>query len=666
MGWRGHATGTDEKAIPLDKTAIVEELGSGEVLLPSLVNAALSANDQVKYCFALVVAARARADEPLRPAPTLRVERLAAGVEDDAFDAVVGDAVRCGADGYLVPGLDRVVGLVRRGLEAMVRPLAVAAVPGLAEIRRRLDDLLAGLPSSLGGPVPRAALDRLTSGDRRAGDSVHLLVLDLHKALNTLQADLAEESVEGAAAYGLTDLDRALVAAFMRGVHRTSALRLDHPGLSTTATRLGDRLVLQNDLGQTDAHVVVVAVEGLTVTVTYTDVHLARLEFFRSMLDAVTWTDTLSRRPAQRFERDLYHLTVGTAELDDVEALGAFLTHLGSRLVFLIDWNRARKRLRTFVPDAEAVGLLRWAADQEVGHLAFLTVVDEAVIHDALDLVGRFPLCYGEPLHRMIGTDRAVEYFRWALRATSEGVRGGTSRLALRDEVEAELARCFRSADEDLAGLCEHHAALAVDAADLVRDCLAAVARHDAARAEALAARAAEVEREADALVVRVREIARHVEAARFFSAVLAEADDVVDALEEACAALTVVPGVDLPPDVVRDVDAMAALARRQGESLRDALGLLRSSATVTLRRTDLEPLLEAVDGVVDLERDADEQLRRCRRDALGARGTPTAGTFTAATWAALEAAGAVERATDAAAAAGFVVRDHVLGTLRG
>ncbi len=42
--------------------------------------------------------------------------------------------------------------------------------------------------------------------------------------------------------------------------------------------------MIQNDIGTTDAHVIVIHVEGLTVSVTYTDVHAERLAFFQDML----------------------------------------------------------------------------------------------------------------------------------------------------------------------------------------------------------------------------------------------------------------------------------------------------------------------------------------------------------------------------------------------
>jgi hypothetical protein len=53
-----------------------------------------------------------------------------------------------------------------------------------------------------------------------------------------------------------------------------------YPGLDTVVMRSMGRLVIQNDIGTTDALVVVIAVERNSVTVTYTDMHLPRAKFF--------------------------------------------------------------------------------------------------------------------------------------------------------------------------------------------------------------------------------------------------------------------------------------------------------------------------------------------------------------------------------------------------
>ena len=46
-------------------------------------------------------------------------------------------------------------------------------------------------------------------------DSLHRLVMDLHKRLNAMQAALAEETLDGAAVYNLAEADRPLVS----GIH---------------------------------------------------------------------------------------------------------------------------------------------------------------------------------------------------------------------------------------------------------------------------------------------------------------------------------------------------------------------------------------------------------------------------------------------------------------
>ena len=64
-------------------------------------------------------------------------------------------------------------------------------------------------------------------------------------------------------------------------------------------------------------------------------------------------------------EDGLFHLAVGRFEAQTTAELERFLAFLGSRLVFMIDWNRARKRLRGLVGKRAAVELLGWAAEHD-------------------------------------------------------------------------------------------------------------------------------------------------------------------------------------------------------------------------------------------------------------------------------------------------------------
>ena len=112
-----------------------------------------------------------------------------------------------------------------------------------------------------------------------------------------MQEELAAENLDGAKVYLVAEEDRELIIAFMSGVNRTFPLKFEHPGLGTTATRTAGKLVIQNDIGETEAHVLVVNVRGLEASVTYTDVHLQRLLFFQSLFEGkgMFWEDTVSR-----------------------------------------------------------------------------------------------------------------------------------------------------------------------------------------------------------------------------------------------------------------------------------------------------------------------------------------------------------------------------------
>ena len=72
---------------------------------------------------------------------------------------------------------------------------------------------------------------------------------------------------------------------------------------------------------------------------------MPRLQFFQGLFDSwnVVWEDTRSKKVGADFERKLFHLSTGRYDAKNAEDQGRFLEFLGSRIVFLIDWNRARK-----------------------------------------------------------------------------------------------------------------------------------------------------------------------------------------------------------------------------------------------------------------------------------------------------------------------------------
>jgi len=300
------------------KQGIIGSLGEKQLLLPGLVQSGLAANDRIKYFFTLLQLAREQCEQPEANPPDLQREREASGVADTEFDGVIAASRALAGGRCLVPGAGLLLNRIGTCLAEMLAPVELAQQLGMEsgadEYRKRLVEVAKLVRRSRKDELPAALISALTSGERKRGDSAHLLVMDLHKSLNRLQADLSRESVDGARVYGLRAQEKELVRAFMRGLNSTQALKLDHPGLGTTATLSGKTLVLQNDIGTTDAHVLVVHVEGLTATVTYSDVHLERLLFFQSLFEkfAVEWGETRSRRETGLNAGDIYHLCIGS------------------------------------------------------------------------------------------------------------------------------------------------------------------------------------------------------------------------------------------------------------------------------------------------------------------------------------------------------------------
>jgi len=641
----------------MSKDRIIATLGESELLLPDLMSRALSANDRVKYLLTLLQSARAAADGDA-DASDLREERLASGVSDPSLDRVVHLSTRREDGSYSIPGAAELVGGAFGEVETMLVPLRAAGV----EASGKLDERLRRLGQEVrpeGDAIDGEGISRLTAGHRREQDSLHLVVMDAHRELNGLTGRLASESIAGALAYGIDTADRPLVGAFARGVERTQRLRFGHPGLGTVATRSGDALVVQNDIGETDAHVVVVKVIDRAVTVIYTDVHLPRLLFFQRMLAGreIRWEDTRSRGSGAASE-DLYHLAVGRFEADSQPDLEDFLELLGSRMVFLIDWNRARKRLRGLVGNRAAVELLDWAAEREHGHMAFLLAGGEQLVYDALNFATGRGTRAGESLIDVLGGPAAISYLRAVLHICSEGLLAGRSLSLIGDEVRAELIGYVRTARQELLELIGAHAELVVAIGEAARDALeqAALAHPSRDRSE-VARLARDWEQRADELVNEVRAACAREEDQAPFLDLVRQADDVADALEEATYSWSLLPQGRVCGQVLAESQRMIALvldaARNHLRAARLARDVQRGSPS-----EDMDCFLEATDRIVALERDTDE-ARREVQTALVSEVDVAGELFVLA-----QATQACEEAADALMRAAYLLHRQVLGNV--
>lgn len=640
---------------PFAKQEILQDLGEPSLVLPLLVNRGLEANDRAKYLLALLQTARAHADQPDQALSSLREERLAAGVTNERLDSVVGETHLVGADHYVVPGFEAIHADLVAAIGDMLAPLGTAAASPDA-FSTRLETLLANVPEFDSECVPGSYIDHIASADRQSVDSLHLLIMDAHRALNRLQTEVATEVLDGASVYRLNEEDRSLVSSFMIGVQATQALKLNHPGLGTTATRAGQRVLIQNDIGMTEAHVIVITVEDLIVTVTCTDDHLERLIFFESMLDSfpVRWSDA-QHRHGQGAIGD-HHLVTGRYEAPDREGLESYLRHLGSRLVFLIDWNRARKRLGSLVKNKDALALLRWAADQNLGHMAFLQMGADHLVYDAVELAGRAPARYGEQLRDVLGIEATLDFLRCAIRSASEGARSGKSQLLIRDELRVEMQKHVQVAHRKLFDAAAEHGSLVAESALALRAALIRIGLPDADAFLCRASRRARTwEHQADELLSAVRLGAQRVDGSGVLVSTVSLLDDAIDHLEEALFLLTL-----LPPDacaMARPIlDPLAGItasaAREQLKALEIARSLLEGAS-----QDELEDFLVAVDRVATLEHEADAAERTAQATLVTA--TPDFRSLHVASL----ISGAMEDATDALASSAISLREHILGS---
>ena len=486
----------------------------------------------------------------------------------------------------------------------------------------------------------------MTQAGHGRADSLHRLVMELHKRLNAMQAELAEETLDGAAAYNLAETDRPMVSAFMAGLNRTAKLKFDHPGLATTATRAGGRLVIQNDIGTTDAHVIVIHVQDLAVSVTYTDVHAERLAFFRDMLkpNAVTWE---KEGTAVLAAGAPFYLATGYMEAADVAGCRAYLEFLGSRLVFLIDWNRARKQLRGFLRGSDRLALLHWAAETEIGHRGFLELGGARLINQAIEATAGSSMHFGDRLCDVLGDAETLDFLRFVFKAATEGLLSGQSHALIHDHIRVTLATHFSNQERQLLRLAADHAGLIFEIASLVRDGLQAEAEGAGKRAR----RASKFEHDADQLVVETREAVRRRLDYAVFRPLLEGADDAADELEDAAFLLELdkLQGKPLEPLQIL-ADLLTEASQEWIKALGHATQIGRAAS-----HAETEDFLIAIDRVAALEHQADEAERTLAATAVQhARDFRQLHLFTTI-------GGKLEAAADALKHASLILREHVL-----
>jgi uncharacterized protein Yka (UPF0111/DUF47 family) len=368
--------------------------------------------------------------------------------------------------------------------------------------------------------------------------------------------------------------------------------------------------------------VLVIQVQQRTITLTYSDLHRSRFAFFQALLTPLgaSWSVPEQRVSAELNQGEAYTVGTATFECPDDASLCAALEGIGANIVFLIDWNRARKRLLNFVGKDEAIAVLTEAARNEVGHMAWLKAGGEQLIFSAMQAAGEGAFRIGDRLDTVLGDANAQALLLDVMRLASQALLHGQPVALVADETRMLLSRQVqrRSAEFDLL---DEHAAYCQALAQAVSDALAH--GHDGLREQAqdLAARAKAWERRADHLVMQAREQAERQPRWQPVVRLLSESDDVADALEEAAFMMSLIADHHQQGWTGEVRKAISRLAQTVLQATQDhvkALAIARTLGTGS-DAADNDAFLAASWAVLRAERQCDELLRHARRTILAA-----------------------------------------------
>jgi len=374
-------------------------------------------------------------------------------------------------------------------------------------------------------------------------------------------------------------------------------------------------------------------------------VHPERLAFFQDMLKplSATWeserTAVLAGAP--------FYLATGRIEAADADGCRANLEFLGSRIVFLIDWNRARKQLRSFLRGPDRVALLRSAADAEIGHRGFLELGGARLVNQLIEATAGSSMHFGDRLCDVLGDGEAVEFLRFVFRTATEGLLNGLSHGLIRDRIRVTLATHFSNEERQLLRLAGDHAGLIFEIASLVREELTS----EPNGADKRVRRADQFEHDADQLIVAIRQAVRRRPEYAVFIPLLEKADDAADELEAAAFLLVLATRQGKP------LEGLEVLADLLVEASQEWIKALGHATQIGRAASDAETedFLKAIDRIAALEHQADD----AERD-LAATTVQHAADFRQLHL--FTAIGArFEGAADALKHVSLILRDHVL-----
>jgi hypothetical protein len=174
------------------KSQIIEQLGQTDILLPSLIGEGLAANDRVKVRLSVLQAAARHARDPQGPRFDLTEECQAAGIDVAPMEALVNGAGLIADERIAAPGFSELEAGIWNDVDAMIRAVNAGDAPAGEAARQRAAALKPNGSAQVPDTLELAEVARLAGVAGGKGDSLHRLVMDLHKALNRLAAEQAE------------------------------------------------------------------------------------------------------------------------------------------------------------------------------------------------------------------------------------------------------------------------------------------------------------------------------------------------------------------------------------------------------------------------------------------------------------------------------------------
>ncbi len=204
------------------------------------------------------------------------------------------------------------------------------------------------------------------------------------------------------------------------------------------------------------------------MTVTYTDVHLARAKFFTDLFRnfSVQWSG-LDRKSAEGLgDEGVFYLVTGRCPTDGGNSRDVFLEAVGAS-AGLPD------RLEQGAQDPAGVGVAeRCGPYPRLGGSApvwppRLSRARRQRTRRARPFVNAAPtrIGFGERLDHALGRDAAVDFLKTVLRVSTEALLHGRSVRLVRDRIEADLVRHLERVDSTLLAIVIRQAGLAREVA---------------------------------------------------------------------------------------------------------------------------------------------------------------------------------------------------------